>query len=403
MRILIVSQYFWPENFRINDLAKAYIDKGHQVTVLTGLPNYPEGITNPSFKKNPKIFSIYHGISIIRVPIIPRGNKRWSLILNYISFALTASTYGVYKLRKQTFDIIFVYQLSPITVVLPGMVLRRIKKVPMAMWILDLWPETLKAMGIIKSEKCLAIIRYFTNWIYNHCDLILVQSKSFISQIKSSIPHHPNIAYFPAWVDDEFKQPFKVENESISSDIFTIMFAGNIGEAQDFPAILSTVEHLKNKKNIRWVIVGEGRQAAWVKDQIKQRNLTENIIMVGRHPIEKMPEFFSQADVMLVSLKDEPIFSMTIPGKVQAYLGAGKPILAMLNGEGADIIIKAQAGFVSPAGDSKALAENVLSLMNLSKSSLNKMGDNGRRFSETYFNKNKLLTDLEQHFYSLLR
>lgn len=405
MRILIVSQYFWPENFRVNELATACANKGHQITILTGLPNYPEGNIDISYKQDPEKFSTFHGIPIVRVPIIPRGKGKWSLILNYLSFALSASTLGVYKLRGQTFDVIFVYQLSPITVGLPGIVLKSVKKTPMIMWILDLWPETLRAVGAIKSNRFLAIVGKFTNWIYKHCDLILVQSKSFIPHIEHSMLSHPRIAYFPAWVDAEFKQMPETsafEETSVTSSIFTIMFAGNIGEAQDFPAILAAVQYLRNHQNIHWVIVGDGRKAAWVKEQIIKLDLTKNITMVGRHPIEKMPTFFSQADLMLVSLKDQPIFAMTIPGKVQAYLGAGKPIVAMLNGEGADVILKAQAGLVAAAGDGIGLANNVLKMMSLNESQLREMGQNGKRFSDEFFNKDKLLTDLERHIESVI-
>jgi glycosyltransferase involved in cell wall biosynthesis len=406
MRLLVVTQYFWPENFRINELVQYFVEKGHEVIVLTGWPNYPDGNIDQVFKKNPSNFNIFQGARIVRVPLIPRGQSRWSLALNYLSFALTASTLGMWKLRGQKVDVILAYQPSPVFIGFPGALLRWVKGVPMAFWILDLWPESLKAVGVVKSKWLLGLLGLIVRWIYKRCDLILVQSQRFVENIQKYAPPHLLTAYFPAWTDDVFTIQETTEpavEVPYRPDLFTVMFAGNIGDAQDFPAILQAVELLRDKPQIRWVIVGDGRMAEWMRQQIQQRQLGNQILMVGRFPLDRMPSFFAHANAMLVSLKDEPIFALTIPGKVQAYLGSGLPVLAMLTGEGARIVEEAQAGLISPASDGKALAANVLKMSSMSKVELGCWGQNGKQFAEAQFDKKMLLNKLEYCLHELVQ
>lgn len=404
MRLLVVSQYFWPENFRINELVQGLVDKGHEVTVLTGWPNYPEGHIDTAFKKNPSDFSHFQGARIVRVPLIARGQNRWSLALNYLSFALTSSTLGLWKLRGQKVDVILAYQPSPVFIGIPGAILRWVKGAPMAFWILDLWPESLKAVGAVKSKWLLSLFGLIVRWVYKRCDLILVQSQRFVENIQKYAPPRARMAYFPAWTDDVFTTQETTEPATeipYRPDLFTVMFAGNIGDAQDFPAILEAVELLRDKPQIRWVIVGDGRMAEWTRLQIQQRQLMNQIELVGRFPLDRMPSFFAHANAMLVSLKDEPIFAMTIPGKVQAYLGAGLPVLAMLNGEGARIVEQAQAGLTSPASDGKSLAANVLKMSLMSRAERARWGQSGQRYAEEQFDRRVLLNKLENWLYEL--
>ena len=276
--------------------------------------------------------------------------------------------------------------------------MRAVKRAPMAFWVLDLWPETLKAVGAVKSEWVLKLVGSMVAWIYRRCDLILAQSRSFMGNIARYAPERSWIEYFPAWADNVFRTNQLVEPAAeipLSPDVFTIMFAGNIGEAQDFPAILAAAEMLRDRDDIRWVIVGDGRMSSWVFSQIQQQQLESNVLMVGRYPIERMPAFFAHADALLVSLRAEPIFAMTIPGKMQAYFGAGIPVLAMLDGEGANIVAEADAGLVSPAGSGAALAQNVVKLAALSKQERVRMGENGRRFCDEQFDQSALVNRLE--------
>jgi colanic acid biosynthesis glycosyl transferase WcaI len=397
MRLLVVSQYFWPENFRINDLVAEMVNRGHEVTVLTGVPNYPEGLVNPEFLAAPQRFSEWSGARIVRVPMFARGQGGLRLLLNYLSFAISASTFGIKELRGQPFDAIFVYQLSPVTSALPAILLRAIKRAPMAMWVLDLWPETLSAVGVIRSKWILTIVGRLVSFIYRHCDLILAQSNSFVSTIKQYADEGQRVQYFPSWAESIFQsEEIRFAPEiPVASNTFNIIFAGNVGDAQDFPAILSAAELLKSQSSIRWWIVGDGRMAVWVSDEIERRGLRDSVFMLGRYPLQRMPSFFKHADALLVTLKDEPIFAMTIPGKLQSYLAAGIPVLAMLNGEGAEIVMRSGSGLACAANDYYGLASAVLKLSQMSEEERNAMGANGKKVSEVEFGRDGLMDRLE--------
>jgi colanic acid biosynthesis glycosyl transferase WcaI len=397
MRLLVVSQYFWPENFRINDLVAELVRRGHQVTVMTGLPNYPDGKVFQQFRDDPDRFSNYEGAEVIRVPMTPRGQGGLRLILNYLTFAASASVVGLWRLRGRQFDAIFTCQLSPVTVGLPAVFIRKKKHVPVAFWVLDLWPETLQAIGVVRSPALLQVVGRLVSYIYKRCDLILAQSRSFIPHIREYAGEGRRVVYFPSWAESVFRlQDVELATEvPWRSGSFSVMFAGNIGDAQDFPAILAAAEILKSHTNIRWLIVGDGRKAGWVADQIKSRNLQDCVLMFGRHPVERMPSFFKHADALLVSLKDEPIFSMTIPGKLQSYLAAGIPVVAMLNGEGAEVVRNSNSGLVCPAGDHAGLAAAVLKLSAMSTEDRAIMGRNGSDVSAREFDREILMNQLE--------
>lgn len=396
MRLLVVTQYFWPENFRINDLVSKLVRRGHQVTVLTGVPNYPDGHVFPAFLSDPSRYASYEGASVHRVPMLPRGKGGLRLLLNYLSFAFSASTVGVWKLRGQKYDAIFAYEPSPITVGLPAVALRFTKNAPLLFWVQDLWPETLQAVGAVKSALVLSTVGKLVSFIYRRCDVILAQSKSFIPQIFKYAPAESRVLFFPNWSErtltsDEVNLAPEVPSES---DCFSVMFAGNIGDAQDFPAILAAAESLKGYA-IRWLIVGDGRMASWVAEEIKKRGLQDQVLMFGRFPSERMPSFFKHADALLVSLKDEPIFSMTIPSKLQTYLSAGIPVLAMLNGEGADVVRESGSGITSEAGDYEGLAKAVLQLSHATPEERLEMGRKGRELSQREFDRDTLISRLE--------
>jgi colanic acid biosynthesis glycosyl transferase WcaI len=406
MRLLVVSQYFWPENFRINELVTDWVQRGHEVTVLTGRPNYPDGRVFPAYQAHPGDFAVYNGAQVVRVPMCPRGQGGMRLLLNYASFVAGAVVWGPWKLRGRAFDAVFVYEPSPVTVGIPGVVMGALKKAPVAFWVLDLWPDTLKAVGVIRSERVLGWVGHLVRWIYRRCDLILAQSQSFIGHIARYAPKAVQIRYFPAWADDVFDagQPVVPAPEvPTQNGVFTVLFAGNVGEAQDFPAILDAAAALRDRSDIRWVVVGDGRMSAWVAEQLTVRGLQERVQMVGRHPLERMPSFFAHADALLVSLKDEPIFAMTIPGKLQAYLGAGKPVLAMLNGEGAAMVASAKAGLVAPAGDAQALAARVLEMAAMPFDERLRMGYNGRQLCQTAFDRGVLMDQLNRWLEALIR
>jgi colanic acid biosynthesis glycosyl transferase WcaI len=396
MRLLVVTQYFWPENFRINDLVSDLFRRGHQVTVLTGVPNYPDGHVYPEFILDVSQFIRYEGASVHRVPMLPRGKGGLRLLLNYLSFAISASTIGVWKLRGQHYDAILAYEPSPITVGLPAVVLRFTKNAPLLFWVQDLWPETLQAVGAVRSPLVLSVVGKLVSFIYKRCDVILAQSKSFIPQILKYAPSKSRVFFFPNWSDKivTFDALIPAPEVPCSTACFSVMFAGNIGEAQDFPAILAAAECLKGH-SVRWLIVGDGRMASWVAEEINKRGLQDQVLMLGRFPPERMPSFFQHADALLVSLKDEPIFGMTIPGKLQTYLSAGIPVLAMLNGEGSDVVRESGSGITCRAGDHEGLARAVLQLSQATPEEHLEMGRKGRELSQREFDRDTLISRLE--------
>jgi len=353
MRVLVVSQYFWPENFRINDLCSEMVKEGYSVTVLTGEPNYPSGQKDGDYLNNKEAYDFYNGSDIVRVPLVARGRGKLKLILNYMSYFLFASSIGLWKLRNKKFDVVFVCQLSPITIALPAIIYRKIYKVPVVMWVLDLWPDSLKAVGMIKSEKILNIINKLVEFIYNRCDLILGQSQRFVAAISNKCNPSVDVDYFPSWAESLFEDKSSQNKSSeFDANLLNLLFAGNVGEAQNFPSILTALEILKSKGVlVKFHIVGDGRNYQNLKEEIFSRGLGESVKLWGRYPLEAMPDFYASADVLFVSLKNSPAFSMTIPGKVQSYMMAEKPILASLDGEGAETILQASCGLVSSPDD----------------------------------------------------
>lgn len=396
MNILIVSQYFWPENFRINDLSQELVKRGHQVTVLTGIPNYPEGVAFPSYAESPRNFQHYCGARVIRVPMLSRGVGSLRLIFNYFSFVFGACLWGAWRLRGQHFDVIFVYEPSPVTVGLPAILLGRLKRAPVVFWVLDLWPETLAAIGAVRSPKLLAIVGYLVGFIYNRCELVLGQSRGFLGGIAKYCVDANKIRYFPSWAEEVFAQDACLPATEIvkREDVFSILFAGNVGDAQDFPAVLEAAEALSHNSSVRWIVVGDGRKMEWLRAEVSRRNLSHCVLLLGRFGVERMPSFFAHADALLVSLKQDPVFSLTIPGKVQPYLMSGIPLLGMLDGEGAAVIRDAEAGLVCSAGDGKGLALAAQELASMSKEDRRKLGRNGKAYAQKEFGRELLMARL---------
>jgi colanic acid biosynthesis glycosyl transferase WcaI len=399
VKLLVVSQYFWPENFRINDLVAGLRARGHEVTVLTGWPNYPDGEVFPSYSAEPGDFARFEGAEVIRVPLVPRGRNTLMLALNYLSFALSATLLGPWRLRGRCFDAVFVFQTSPVTAALPALLLGRLKRAPVSMWILDLWPDTLQAIGAVRSPWLLGAVGALVRFIYRRCGLILVQSQAFLPNVARYGARADQVRYFPNWVEPTFARGLEGISLAVElggfRDTFNVMFAGNIGEAQDLPSVLDAADRTRDIDDLRWLIVGEGRAAGHLREEIVRRGLGDRVILLGRHPVERMPGFFVGADALLVSLKREPIWAMTVPGKVQSYLAAGKPVLAMLDGEGARVVSDSGGGLVSPAGDGAALAENVRRLRAMPEKQRRSLGQNGRDYARREFDREALFSRLE--------
>lgn len=400
MRILVVTQYFWPENFRINDLCDALVERGHEVTVYTGLPNYPEG----SFFKGYSYlgpYKEYRGkIKIIRSPLIPRGkNKSLKLVLNYFSFFFLSSLLSPFLVRGK-FDKIFVYEPSPITVAIPGIVLKYLKNAPMFFWVTDLWPESLEATGVVKNKKILNAVAGLVRVLYKHSDKILVTSKGFIPRVKALGGKDSQIVYFPQWAEELFSRtPDPHFHDSlIPQEGFKVMFAGNIGSSQDFETLVKAATILKDNKNIYFLILGDGLMKNWAEQEVTKQGIANNFIFLGRKPVDLMPEYYSKADAMLMSLTNTDLFSITVPSKLQSYLASKKPIIASMNGEGAQIVEDFKAGLTCPAGNPQLLAEKILKISTLSKTELDLMGENSLKCYQCEFEREKLITLLEEEF-----
>ena len=404
MKILIVTPYFHPENFRINDFAHGFRDKGHNISVLTPIPNYPDGKYFNGYGLYRKTRENIDGIHVFRSPLIPRGSgSNLMLGLSWIS-SIFGNVFTSIFLLKYKFDLIFVFGPSPFTICLPAIFIKKIKKIPIIFWVLDLWPESVISAGNLNSGIIPKMLDPIVKFIYTHSDSILVSSKGFINTIVDKGIKRNKIQFFPQWAEPVFR-PISTSDKKlpdIPKNSFVIMFAGNIGESQDFDSIIKAAYKLSEHKTIHWVILGSGRKESWVKNEINKLNIEDIFHLMGRYPLEDMPEYYSLADVMLISLKSEYIFSLTIPAKLQSYLSCGKPILAMLDGEAPKIIEEANAGLVCNSENADQLAINILKMSTMKKHNISQMSKNSLNLYNRMFSREKLLNQAEQIFYKMV-
>lgn len=395
MNILVVSQYFYPENFKINDLAEALVQKGHKVTVLTSKPNYPKGEFYEGYKFSGIIKENYCGAEIIRVPQFRRKNAgAVRLILNYLSFAFFAYLY-IFRHRINC-DVTFCYEISPITQMYPALLHKKLYGSKAFIWVQDLWPESISSVGKLRNKHILSLLDNMVKSIYKRCDGIFVQSQAFIEPILSKYPNKNKIFYAPNWAEDIFTKlnSYNSQLKVKLPDGFKIMFAGNIGAAQDFNSILKAARITKDIKNIHWIILGEGRYLSKAKEIVRDYCLTDTVHFLGRYPVSDMPLFYKQADAMLIALKNEHIFSLTIPSKTQTYMASGKPILTMINGICNNIIKEAECGLTADSGDFKKLAENAITLSQKSSMELYQIGQKGLTYYNSHFNKDLIVDNI---------
>lgn len=394
MRILIITQYFWPESFKINDLALGLKERGHEVSVLTAIPNYPKGVfdENYSFWKNND--EEWNGIKIYRSKIFSRGKGSIRLMLNYISFVIFCSIKVLFI--KEKFDKIFVYEPSPVTVGLPAIVASRKMKVPYYFWVQDLWPESLSAAGGIKNKYILSFFNKITKVIYKNAEKILVQSKGFENYIIKQGDFSEKLIYYPNSAEKLYK-PVESTDHYLSQlpSGFKLIFAGNLGEAQGIDTLIEAARIVKDFGiEVNWVFLGDGRQKNYYLNEVKNKGLADIFFFLGAFAADEMPHFFSCADALIVSLKKNKIFALTIPSKLQSYLACGKPILASLEGEGAKVVEESKTGFVSPPEDSKLFAENVIKFYNLSSESKSEMRENALDYFKKEFEREMLIDKL---------
>jgi len=395
LRALFITQYFYPENFRINDLVFSLQKRGHEIEVLTGKPNYPKGDYFKGYSWDGPEEEEIEGIKVHRANLILRkkgGGLR--LFLNYFSFVF----FGLFKILKLKgdFEKVFIYAPSPITVGILGIVAAKKFKCKSYLWVHDLWPESVRVAGGIKSGFVLGLVNQMTKLIYKFTDLLLVQSPEFKNYILNQGVAESKIIYYPYYAEDFYKVIEK--DKSYLSQFpngFNLLFAGNIGVAQSFDTIVNAFEKLK-EHDINLVVLGDGRDKSRIQEQINEKGLKEKFHFLGSFPPEQMSHYFTCADGLLITLKKADIFSYTIPGKLQSYLACGKPIIGALDGIGNKIISESNSGFASEAEDHELLANNILSLYKLSKAEKEKLSNNALTYFDKNFNKQHLLERLEE-------
>jgi colanic acid biosynthesis glycosyl transferase WcaI len=391
-KILIVSQYFWPENFRVNDIANFFIENNFEVEILTGYPNYPTGLLFKTFKDNPQNYRIYKGARINRVPILLRKNSSpFQLFFNYLSFNITSIIYGFFLLRKKNFDYVFCFATSPVTSALTSVFFKKIKNAKSILWVLDLWPEVINELNYIKKGFVYKILDKIIIYIYRNHDLILAQSQAYLKNIQNKLSKEnvlTKVSYFYSW--PEFKNNFKSKIDTIKKNKFNIIFTGNIGEAQNFDLIINIVKKIKNK-NINWHFVGSGRYLNSVKNFLIDN---DNVIFHGQKPIDQIITFFDLADALLLPLRPGSYLYNTIPGKFQTYLTSGKPIIGLMGGEVMKYINDYQVGFATDSQDVDFISNKITNLLEISEEQKKIIKKNSLKLLEEKFNKEIILGEL---------
>lgn len=394
MRLLVLSQHFWPETFRITEVVESLRQTGCDVTVLTGQPNYPDGIVPDGYSAAAVNTQLRNGLVIHRVPLVPRGRgSALRLTLNYLSFVASASLFGPWLLRGQKFDALLVYAPSPILQAIPAVWLSWLKGAALVTWVQDLWPESLSATGFVQDPRLLEAVAVVVRWIYRRNDLLLVQSAAFVEPVSRMARGTP-VAYHPN--PGEPGLPDSVSGARPALELepgFNVVFAGNLGTVQALDTVLAAAKLLCDDPIVRFVLVGTGSRGAWLQQEAVRLGLT-NVRFPGRFAPQEMPGIFAQASALLVSLTRDPIMAQTVPSKIQAYLAAGRPIVASIDGEGARVVNEAGAGVTCAAQDAQALAAAVRTLRALPAHELDNMARRGRSYFEHHFDPGMLAGQL---------
>ncbi|NYH98068.1 glycosyltransferase family 4 protein [Cupriavidus plantarum] len=403
MKVLVVSQHYWPESFRINEVVESLQEAGCDVTVLSGQPNYPRGEVFPGYRaagwgveRHPAGYDIY------RVPLMPRGpGGALRLIGNYVSFVMNASLFGAWQLRRKRFDVIFVYAVSPILQAIPAILLRTTCRAALVTWVQDLWPQSLEVTGFVRNRAALSAVERVVRWIYRHNDLLLAQSEAFVSTVRA-LSGGTEVVYHPNPGERAMGKVPAGPAALVLGPGFNVVFAGNLGTVQALETVLDAAEQLRRDSTVQFTLVGDGSRLKWLQDEIACRDL-HNVSLPGRYAPDEMPQILAQADALLVSLVRSPIMEQTVPSKVQAYLAAGRPVIASMDGEGARVVQASGAGVACPAEDAAALAEAIRALKSASPEARQAMGDAGRAYYGRHFEPAALASQLVARFQAAVR
>ena len=393
--ILVISQYFYPETFRINDMCQEWVKRGYKVTVITGIPNYPMGKFFDGYGYTKKRKEIWNGINIVRIPLIPRGKTSIGMVANYLSFV--ASGYIVNIFTDVKADYVFTFEVSPMSQALIGCWYAKKHHVPHYLYVQDLWPENVITVTGISNPVIIKPINKMVDYIYANSDQIFTTSPSFAETICSRLVkvNQKKVHYWPQYAE-EFYHPCerKMIKEIPDDDSFKVIFTGNIGTAQGLEILPKAAELLK-EENIKFVIVGDGRYLKEFNNEIKQRKVQKKFIMIPRQPAERIPELLCACDAAFLSFQNDPLWKKTIPAKLQSYMACGMPIIASAEGETERVIKKANCGVCCKIGDVDGLSDCI---RKLADQDISKMADNSRRYFEKYFSKQNLMDEMDTFF-----
>ncbi len=396
--ILVVSQYFHPESFRINDIAAEWVKRGYTVTVLTGIPNYPKGEYYEGYSKTERRHEKWKGMEIVRLPIEPRKTGSLGLIKNYLSF-VTAGRKWVKKTNLKT-DLVFTFEVSPMTQALVSVWYAEKYKIPHILYVTDLWPENVETITGIHNKLFLGMIQKMVDYIYKRSAKILTCSNRFIAAInRRNIPSE-RIEFWPQYAEDFYKPSERISPSEIPDDgVLNLVFAGNVGFSQGLGILPKAAEKLKDGRiRVRFNVIGDGRYMPDLKRGIEKRRVKEYFNFIDRKPAEQIPAYLAAADALLITLSKSEVFSITIPAKTQSCMACGRPILVSADGEVQDIIRCADAGLASASGDVEGFVRNIMALASMTNEERNKLGQNALLYSETHFNKNTLLNRMDEIF-----
>lgn len=390
--ILVVTQYFYPENFRINDMCLEWVKRGYKVTVVTGIPNYPMGKVFEGYGLTKKRHEIWNEIEIIRIPLIPRGSGSIGMVANYVSFAISGIIAGLTK--KIEADCVFSFEVSPMTQVLTGVTFAKRLGIPHYLYVQDLWPENVITVTGISNPIIIKPIEKMVDYIYKNTNHVFATSPSFVNAITNRTVKvdQSKVHYWPQYAE-EFYYPREKKNipEIPEDDSFKIIFTGNIGTAQGLQ-ILPQVASLLKDENVKFVMVGDGRYLNNFNNEVRKHSVVDKFVMIPRQPAERIPELLAASDVAFLSFQDAELWRKTIPAKLQSYMACGMPVIAAAEGETARIIETAQCGICCKIGDAKGLADTIKNMMNRD---LIRMSENSRRYFEENFDKNKLMDEMD--------
>lgn len=398
--ILVIAQYFYPEQFRINDICIEWAKKGYKITVITGIPNYPEGKYYEGYNLFRKRKEIYKEIEIIRIPLIPRGKTSFMLILNYLSFVISGFFWSFFTSIQA--DYVYIFEVSPMTQALPGVWYARKKNIPCYLYVTDLWPENVEIVAGVKNKRIINFIGNMVDYIYSKCERIFTSSESFIEAVAKRGITRDKIEFWPQYAEDYYKPILKEEvciSKIPSDDKFNIIFAGNIGYAQGLDILPEVARILKdNAIKVRFNIIGDGRYKKILISEVKRKDVLDLFNFVDKQSPKKIPEFMAVCDAALISLSKSKVFSITLPAKTQSCLACGIPIIVSADGEVQNVIDRAKAGVCSDAGDVVGLANNIMELINLPFEDKKRMRKNAIKYSNENFNKEVLLNRMDRWF-----